>query len=289
MERDYKGYGMALASYVIWGVLPIYWKQLSYLGSLRLLSVRIMMTALCLIVFVHIQKNPLYLSYLKDSKIRLQLLVTSILIGLNWGIFVFAVGNGFVVQASLGYYINPLISMFLGIVLLKEHLSKAQKMAIGSALLGVVYLTLSYGTFPWISIVLAFSFGLYGFFKKTYQLDSLNSLAVEALYILPFVLIFIFRTDPRIWMGINGTLDYRFILIILAGIVTIVPLVLFAEGAKRIPLSAVGFLQYIAPTMMLVIGVMMYGESFTIHHGISFIFIWLGLVIYSVSLLKPRI
>lgn len=278
---------MTFVAYVMWGIIPIYWKQLTMIGTLDLLTIRIIVSAITLIIVVFIGKKVVFTTYLKDPKIRIKLIVSACLISINWGVFVYAINAGFVLQASLGYYINPLVTVFLGIFIMKERLSKSQYISIILALIGVIYLAIAYGEFPWISIVLAFSFGFYGLVKKLYQLDSINSLLVETLYSMPVMLIIMlfFGTDHS-WIQQIGANEIIFIL--LAGIITSVPLLLFSEGAKRIPLSAVGFLQYIAPTLMLLVGVILYNENFTSAHVISFSFIWLGLVIYTVSVFKKK-
>ncbi|GAA0178421.1 EamA family transporter RarD [Clostridium sediminicola] len=281
-KKKLSGYIYVFTSYLIWGILPIYWKQLSILSSVELLAIRIIMATVSFIAIVYITKNIHFIDYLKNKKTRLQLLLSSFFIAINWGVFIYAVNSGYVVQASLGYYINPLVSVFLGIFILKEKLSKIQYFAIFLALIGVLYMAISHGQFPWISLLLAFSFALYGLLKKLYQLDSLNSLLAEIIFLLPFMIFALAFGDERGQWVLSSSL-YEWIFILLAGVVTIVPLYLFSEGAKRIPLSAVGFLQYIEPTLMLTIGVLLYGEAFTLQHGISFGFIWLGLIIYSVS------
>lgn len=280
-----KGYVFTFVSYVIWGLLPMYWKQLKMIDAISLLTIRVVMTALTLLLVVAILKRPLFINYLKVGKTRRQLLVSGLFIGFNWGVFVYAININQLVQASLGYYINPLISIFLGIFFLKERLTISQYISIGFAFIGVLYLTLSYGVFPWISLIIAFSFAMYGLLKKVYQLDSLNSLLAEALFVLPVTSILMFRgSGVDVWMDqISG---YELVFVFLAGIVTTIPLILFAEGAKQIPLSSVGFLQYIAPTLMLFVGVVLYNEAFTIHHVIAFGLIWFGLVVYTYSIFK---
>lgn len=282
-QKKLGGYLETFSSYLLWGILPIYWKQLKSLGALDILAVRVIMSAITLAVFLYFTKNLKLIPYIKDKKIRKQLLLTAVLIALNWGIFVYAVNAGHMLEASLGYYMNPLVSVFLGIFVLKEKLTKSQYISIGFAFIGVLYMTVRYGRFPWIAIALAVSFGFYGLFKKTYQLDSMNSLLTETTFLAPFMLIaMMFEANPGQWIIHISLMEG--ILAVLSGIITVVPLVLFSEGAKRIPLSAVGFLQYVAPTMMLMIGVLMYGEVFKMDHVISFGFIWFGLIVYTVSI-----
>jgi len=288
MEKiSVKGYIMTFVAYVLWGVIPIYWKQLTSFHSFELISLRIMITVVTLLLFVIVAKQQEFICYIRDKKIRRQLMITALLIAVNWGVFVFAVNAGFMVQASLGYYMNPLFSVLLGIVVLKEKLSKVQYISLLFAFIGVVYLAVSYGKIPWIALILGSSFALYGLFKKTYHLNSINSLLVETIFLLPITIALVIYTQVNTpWM--SSIQSSEWFILCLAGIITAIPLILFSDGAKLIPLSAVGFLQYVAPTLMLLIGVVMYKEAFTMSHKISFLFIWSGLVIYSISLVKKR-
>ena len=188
-------------------------------------------------------------------------------------------------QASLGYYINPLISVLLGIVFLKEKLEKAKITAIVLASIGVAYMTFSLGEIPYISLILALSFGLYGFMKKKLLLDSYNSLLVETMFISLAAIVYSIYLLATGTTSIGGLSTLEIVLIIFSGVVTCLPLILFNEGAKRIPLSSLGFLQYLAPTMMLLVGVFLYGESFTKAHAVGFAFIWIGYFIYIFSLI----
>jgi chloramphenicol-sensitive protein RarD len=273
------GYSFAAIAYLIWGSLTIYWKQLPMLNAIELLTVRVLFSVVTLLIVVHLTKNTLYISYLKDRKTRNSLFVTALLIGTNWGVFVYAINSGHVLQTSLGYYIGPLISVFLGVVILKEKLNVNQYIAIGLALIGILYLILSYGVFPWIAIVIGSSFSMYGLFKKIYHLNSLNSLLVEAILLLPIMITLTIIVDSNVQSQIHTTGLYQWIFIVFAGAVTITPLIIFAEGAKRIPLNAIGFLQYITPTMFLLSGVLIFGETFTKYHAVSFGLIWSGIVV----------
>jgi chloramphenicol-sensitive protein RarD len=288
MDKQTKqGYLITFISYFFWGVIPIYWKQLKAFPPLELLSARIIVTAMTLMIVVMILKKNDLKTYWINPQIRRGLLFSSCLIGLNWGIFVYAVNAGYMVQASLGYYINPLLSVFFGIFIMRERLTKMQYLSLILALVGVLYMTLSYGKFPWIAIILALSFGLYGLLKKLYHLDSISSLLGETLVLLPIAfIVLIFSQSTSNWMQQVPLIQWLWMF--LAGLITAIPLLLFSEGAKRIPMSAIGFLQYIAPTLMLMIGVFGYNEKFTQEHMISFTFIWSGLLLYSLSLRKRK-
>ncbi len=230
------------------------------------------------------QKKVWYL--LRQKKTRNSLIVSSLLIGLNWGLFIYAVNSNQIVEASLGYYINPIVNVLLGMIVLNEKLDNLKYIAVIIASIAVIYLTIDYGKFPWIAILLACSFGLYGLTKKTAGIEAIPALAIETLILAPFALGYILY---KIWMG-NGALFTGSIstssYLILTGIVTTLPLYWFAKGAQRIPLSALGFMQYIGPTLMLIIGVLIYGEPFRYEQIVAFSLIWLALAMYTTSIIR---
>jgi chloramphenicol-sensitive protein RarD len=211
-----------------------------------------------------------------------------LLAGSNYFLFVWAVTSGHVVEASLGYYINPLVIVLLGIMILRERLTRIQLAALILAAAGVAVITVSHGTVPWVSLGLAFTFGLYGLIKKTNRFDAASSLLVEMATIAPVALIILVlyssRGDGAFLSGDPSTT----LLLVATGAITVVPLLLFGAGARRIPLSRVGFLQYIAPTLMLFIGTVLYDEPFTTTHAVSFGLIWLALGLYTASLVRRR-
>lgn len=278
-----RGTIMTAASFTLWGLLPGYWKMLSGVPALQIVGHRTVWT--CIFAFILIittRSMNLVREALSRRETRLLIFSGSLMIGTNWLIYIYAVNSGNIVQASLGYYINPLVSIILGMVVLREKLSGAQTAAFLLAASGVLYMTFAHGSFPWISITLAFSFALYGLVKKRTGVESITSLAIESLFLAPIAIpastgILSGQYDP---MG--GTL-LSAVLLVCGGMVTGLPLYLFSEGAKSIPLSRVGFLQYISPTLSLLIGVLIYGESFTAVHAVSFGFIWTGLLVYTIA------
>ncbi|NPV76430.1 MAG: EamA family transporter RarD, partial [Anaerolineae bacterium] len=210
-------------------------------------------------------------------------LVTGVLLALNWLIYVWAVNSGHVVEGSLGYFINPLLSVVLGLIFLREKLRPLQWLPVGLAAAGVVYLTLSYGAVPWVSLALALTFGLYGLMKKIAPLGSLHGLTLETALVLPPVLIYLLVVGNRgdgafLQAGLATTL-----LLIGCGVVTAVPLLFFALGARRVPLSTMGLLQYITPTIQFMTGVFLYHEPFNLDRAVGFAIIWLALIIFSVD------
>ncbi|MCD6323030.1 MAG: EamA family transporter RarD, partial [Clostridiales bacterium] len=211
----------------------------------------------------------------------------ALLLAINWTLYIYAIGIGDYTQASMGYYINPIVSILLGMIFLKEKLTKWQIAALTLVSIGVIYYIISQGEVPLIALTLAVTFGLYGLYKKTVGLESIQSLTMETAILFPLslvILFFIGTKDGFVFLN-AGILANMFI--IFTGIVTLGPLLLFAEGAKRIPLTRVGFLQYIAPSLMLVSGLIL-GNTFSIHQLICFIFIWMGLAVYTVSNIKKR-
>ncbi|KPL15394.1 transporter, partial [candidate division WOR_3 bacterium SM1_77] len=237
-------------------------------------------------IILIIRKRMFLRRLLMDAKSRRALILTGMLIRLNWFTYVYAVNSARIVEASMGYYINPLLSVVLGIVILKERLNLLQIIAFLLACGGVLYLTIDYGRFPWIALLLACAFGLYGLLKKTTQIESMSSLMIETMFLSPIALGIMFYqiSHGRVALfSISVSTDF---LLVLAGVITVLPLYWFAQGAKRIPLFSVGFLQYIAPTLMLVIGIFIYNETFTRAHLVSFGFIWIALVLYSLTLVR---
>ncbi|GLO67733.1 EamA family transporter RarD [Oceanobacillus kimchii] len=290
-----QGMILAFSAYLLWGFLPIYWKQIDTIEAGTILAHRIIWSCVFMILLVMVSgKWRAFVHTIKhmkqDRKKIISITLASIVITLNWFLFIFAVNGGHVLQASLGYYINPILSILLGLIILKEPSTKAQIFSFILAGAAVIYLTLGYGIFPWISIFLAASFAIYGFIKKTLDLSAMFGLTLETLVMTPFALLYIWLAPQAQGFSLNPILTVENLFLIGGGIVTAIPLLLFAAGARRIPLASVGFLQYVAPTVMFFLGVFLYKESFTTHHMITFLFIWLALAIYMYSLYKqlPR-
>ncbi|MDG5471075.1 EamA family transporter RarD [Jeotgalibacillus sp. ET6] len=287
-NEEKKGIFFAAFAYALWGLLPIYWKFLSDVSPDEILANRVFWSFWFMMVLLAATGNLRAfkvegLSLLKKKKRLLALFAASALISLNWFFYIWAVNTNQMVEASLGYYINPLVSVLLGVIVLKEVLSKAQVISFILALIGVLIITISYGVFPWIAFTLAFSFGLYGLVKKMIKVDPAIGLTLETLTIMPAALIymgFLFQnSSPALFAG-NWNID---LLLIGAGAATAVPLLFFAKGAQKIPLYMIGFLQYIAPTLTLILGIFIYNEPFTLIDLISFVFIWSSLTLFTFS------
>jgi len=288
MQSEKSGVLWAIGSFLIWGIMPIYWKSLEHVASIEIVVSRVVWAFILTLLAVLLMKNGRHLK--EDLKMLWGsqrdfwgLFAASVLISGNWFTYIWAVNHGYIVQTSLGYYMNPLVSVLLGIFFLKERLSGAQQIAYLLATTGVGILSFAYGTFPWLAFALAVTFAVYGLIKKQIKLDALRGLTIETLFIVPFALLY------YIWLFMDGQaqllqIDVKTdILLILTGAATALPLVMYAKGVQRIPLYMAGFLQYIAPTMMLIIGIFIYNEAFGRIEILSFAFIWLALLLFTMS------
>jgi chloramphenicol-sensitive protein RarD len=271
-----------LAAYLCWGFFPVYFKAVHLVPPLEMVAHRICWS-LAFLLLVTAWKGAWrdMLDLLARPKSLAALVVSTLLIATNWLVFIYAIGAGEVLQSSLGYFINPLVSVLLGFVFLGERLERVQWLSLALAAAGVIYLAVSYGSMPWISLLLAASFGLYGLIRKSLHVEPLVGLTVETLLLAPFALIYLLRlhdTGAGVFLASSARLD---LLIAMAGIITAIPLLLFAAAAKRLRLATVGFLQYITPTLHFLLAVAVYGENFTHTHLVSFLLIWTGLALYS--------
>lgn len=268
----------------MWGLLAAYWKVLKAVPPIEILSHRILWSLVFLACLLTFQKNwGAVRVVLADRAALGHYALSSCLLSVNWLTYIYGVNSGHIVEASLGYYINPLVSVLLGVVVLKERLRRAQAIAVVLAALGVAYLTWRIGRLPWIALVLAFSFGFYGLAKKRMKADAVTGLTLEtAMVALPALLFVAFRE----WSGTGslstGDLTTR-TLLLLAGVITAVPLLLFAKAVRAVNLSTMGILQYMSPTCGLVLGVFVYNEPFGPDQWAGFGPIWLGLALYTVE------
>lgn len=275
-------------SYFLWGILPLYWKMVENVSAEEILAHRVFWSFLFMIGLLTFNKEWKNIKVaskriIQKPKLLLSLVLSSLLISLNWFVYIWSVNNGHIIETSLGYYINPLISVILGMIFFKERLNLWQKLSFVVAAIGVVLMTLHYGKFPWVALTLALSFGLYGLTKKMTKLSSSVGLTFETMVVTPIAGYYL------VMLGSSGKSEFfsfalsTTLLLIGAGIVTAVPLLLFASGAQRIPLFMVGVLQYIAPTITLIIGVILFNEPFTNIEVITFSFIWCALLLFTLS------
>lgn len=289
-NEQFMGGLAALGAYFLWGVMPIYWKLIVGASSEEVLAHRIIWSFVFMVIILLVTKNmkPLAADIIEliSARKRLYIIIgASLVITLNWYIFIWSVDHGHVVQASLGYYINPLVSVLLGIIFLKEKLSMWQLVSFFLALVGVLMMTIQAGVFPWISLSLALSFGLYGLLKKVVHLRAMTGLTIETAIVTPLALIYLLIFDPS-GEPFHTSTPGLALLLAGAGIVTAIPLLLFAVGANRISLTMIGFFQYIAPTLMLILGTLVYHEPFDREHLLSFFMIWVSLILFTLSKTK---
>jgi chloramphenicol-sensitive protein RarD len=272
----------ATSAFVAWGIIPIFWKQMAYVPPIEIVMHRIVWTLLfATVTILALGKWPLLKQALTTRRTIQALTVSALLIGMNWGLFIWAVNVGRIAETSLGYYINPLVNFALGTLLLGERVSRIQLIAIALAGVGVLNQAIAVGVVPWVSLTLAVSFGLYGLIRKQVAVESLIGLTIEAIVLTPIAvcyLVTISAAGTGLFLTHDRTTD---VLLVLAGPMTAVPLLLFAAGVRRIKLSTMGFLQYLAPTISLVLAVVVYGEPFTSAHVVTFGFIWLALALIS--------
>ncbi|WP_049326422.1 EamA family transporter RarD [Staphylococcus capitis] len=288
MTSEYKkGIFFALGAYVLWGILPIYWELIDHIGAFEILAFRIIFSMIFMILLLVVWRKQRE-AFLRDVNqlfthpVQLvAIIVAGYVITINWGTFIWAVTNGHVLQSSLGYYINPLVSIVLALIFLKERFNKFEWLAIIFALIGVLYMTIKIGEFPFVSIMLALSFGLYGLLKKIVHIDAISSIAIECIVTAPAGIIYVIY----LWQQHHMTFGFNMssFWLVFSGAVTAIPLILFSAGAKRIPLSLTGFIQYVGPTIMFILGIFVFKEKFDVHQLITFIFIWIGIILYSIS------
>ena len=279
-----KGIWYAVGAYVSWGLLPIFWKALHQVSTLEILAHRIVWALLIAVALVTYRREWRGLSVaVRNRRTLLTYTASALLLTTNWFVYIWAVNAGHIVETSLGYFINPLVNVLLGVLFLRERLRRAQGLAVAVASGGVLYLTALHGSFPWIALTLALSFGLYGLLRKMAVLSSLEGFTLETLILVPPSLAYLIYRE---WAhaGAFGHLGAATdALLICAGLVTAVPLLLFAAGARRIQLTTLGILQYIAPTLQFAIGVAIYGEPLSPQRLIGFALIWMALAIYSLD------
>lgn len=277
-----KGIWNALGAYVLWGLLPVYWKWLKAVPAPQLLSHRIVWSCLSLLVVILIwRQGQSFRAKILNAKVLGIYLIAALLIGFNWLTYVWAVNAGYIIETSLGYFINPLFSVLLGVIFFRERLRIGQWLALTLAASGVIYLAVLYGSLPWIALTLTFTFGLYGLVKKIAPLNSLEGLTLET------GILFLPALGYLIYNELSGQGAFRHggtatdLLLIGAGVATTIPLLLFANAARSIPLSLVGIMQYLAPTLQFLLGVFVYQEPFSPTQLIGFGIIWVALLLFA--------
>lgn len=279
----------ALGAFFIWGLLPIYWKTLDHVPALQITAHRLAWCCLWVVAVLMLTRGTRWWrALIARPRVMRNLTVSAGFIGINWFVYIWAVNSGHIVETSLGYFINPLVNVLFGVLLFAERLNPRQWSAVTIAAVGVAYMTIDHGRLPWIALTLAGSFGLYSVIRKVTDVDSVTGLAWESMVYLPFVSVWLF------WLASRGEGSFGQAglmtdgLLMLAGALTAVPLILFSFAARRVPLSTIGVLQYLAPTLQLGCGTLIYGEPFTRTEAIGFGCIWTALAIYTVDGLRTR-
>ena len=281
-----KGLLTALGCYVLWGLLPLYWALLHHVSPYNVLAQRIIWSGICMAIVVfgiHFGQFKKDFQFLKEQRSQIiLLLLAAVIISINWFTYIWAIANNHVMDTSLGYYINPLLNVVLGVILLKEVLTTPKKLSVIIATIGIALLTYQVGSLPLISMILAVTFGLYGAVKKKVLIHPFTSIAVEAWLLTPLALLYTTIFDTTSW-SYFGTDWYTALLLMGCGLTTAVPFILFSYGAQLLPLNLLGFLQYLAPTIIFLLSIFYFQESFDIPNIIAFSCIWIALAIYTMS------
>ncbi len=289
MSENRRGFLLGLAAYGMWGLFPLYWPLLEPAGAVEILAHRIFWSLAVMVVLVLAARRRRELrAVLASARTRSILAVAAVLIAVNWGTYIWGVNNHHVVETSLGYFINPLVTVLMGVVILGERLRRLQWFALGLALLAVLGLTVEYGRPPWVALVLAFSFGSYGLAKKKADTGAVESLTVETMVLAPVALGYL------LWLSSTGASNFtghgagHAVLIASAGIVTAIPLICFGGAATRVSMTTIGLLQYVTPTIQFAIGVFFYGEPMPALRWAGFAMVWVALAIFTMESLNHR-
>ena len=287
-ENNSAGIAFGLGAFIIWGLIPLFFKELSHVQAFELLGHRMIWSFIFLIFLLFFRRSVSQLikeigQVFRNKKLLLMLLFSALLISSNWLVFIWAIAHDKVVETSLGYFINPLMTITLGMVVLGEKLSRAKQLSVGLATLGVLYLVIEGGKFPWVALYLATSFALYGLVRKKTQIGSVIGLWVEMLVLLPGAVGYLIYLNLTELPKTVSHDDFTWFMLVISGAVTTIPLVLFTSAAQRLPLSTIGVLQYTAPTITLLLAVFLWNEPFTMTDTVAFGCIWGALVIYSLD------
>ncbi|MCY7401712.1 MAG: EamA family transporter RarD [Nocardioides sp.] len=289
MPDHRRGLMLGALAYVLWGLFPLYWTHLQPAGAVELLAHRVIWSVVVMaIIIVLWRRGPALIAVVRDRRTLLLLTVAAVVISVNWGGYIWGVNNGRVVETSLGYFINPLVTVLMGVFVLGEKLRRLQWCAMAVAFTAVVVLALDYGRVPWIALVLAFSFGTYGLAKKQANTGPVESLTFETLVLAPVAAAYV------AWLIASGQSNFgshggsHAALIMTSGLITAIPLMLFGAAAIRVSMVSMGLLQYLAPTIQFVLGVFYFGEDMPPGRLVGFALVWLALVVFTVEALNHR-
>lgn len=287
VNQHRRGIAYGLAAYGLWGLVPIYWPLMAAASPVEILAHRIVWSLVLAVLLLLVLRKRGWWRSVATPRILGLLTLAAALIALNWGLYIWAVNSGHVVEAALGYYINPIVSVLIGVLVLRERLVAGQWVAIGLAVIAVIVLAVGHGQLPWVALTLALSFGIYGLLKKQVNGGALETMTVESAVLTPAAIGYL------IWLQATGALVFSHqggaaltALLISTGLVTLTPLLLFAAAATRLPLSTVGLLQYITPTAQFLLGVFYFGETMSASRWIGFGLVWAALVVLTVTGLR---
>lgn len=281
-----KGTLFILSCYVLWGLLPVYWKQLSSIDSIYVLASRILWSfVFCMIIILYKKNLKAVKAVLKDKKEFLTLALAGVMVTINWGLYIIVIHSGHILEGSLAYYMNPIMAIVIGFIVFKERLITIQWLSVLIAAIGVGYSIIAYGKVPIFALAIGGSFAIYGALKKKINCDSDVALFIETLSVLPVAIgIIIWKTTSGS-VNIEALSGLELLLLPLSGAITSIPLLFFAEGMKTTTLTTSGILMYVNPTLQLLVGVLIYGEEFTRANLITFVFVWLALILYLSSII----
>ena len=275
------------SAYLLWGLFPLYWPLLRPATALEILAHRVLWSLLVVVLLLVVTKRSAQvLAALRDRRRAGQLALAAVVIAVNWGTYIYGVSSGRVVETSLGYFVNPIVTVLLGVLVLGERLRPVQWTAMGAAFVAVVVLTVENGSPPWIALILAFSFGTYGLLKKTAGVGAVEALAIETGVLLPVAAAYV------VVLGVTGASTFgsqgpgHAVLLAAAGIVTAVPLLLFGASVSRVPLSTLGVLQYLAPTLQFLLGVTLFDEPLPLGKLVGFVLVWIGVALFTTDLIR---
>lgn len=289
MPESRKGLLLGVSAYLLWGLFPLYWPLLEPAGALEILAHRVLWSSVTMGLLVVLLRRTTHLrAFLRSPRLLALLALSAVTVTSNWALYIWGVNNGRVVETSLGYFINPLVTVLMGVVLLGERLRRVQWVAMGVGLLAVVVLTLDYGRLPWIALALAVSFGTYGLAKKTADVGAVEGLAFETMLVAPLALAYVG------WLVASGASTFategsgHAALLVTTGLVTAVPLICFGAAATRIPMVTIGLLQYLAPVLQFGFGVFYFGEDMPAGRWAGFALVWVALTIFTWEALRHR-
>ena len=278
-----------LGCYILWGLLPIFWKLLANVDSVYVLAQRVLFSCIFCLAIILLKKNGSSVKNILKSKTeRRRYFVCGILISINWGVYILTIAMGKILESSLAYYMNPLFSVVIGALIFKEKLSAVQWVSVGLALVGVMISVIAYGNVPYLAIIIGLSFALYGAMKKTIKAESEVSICMETMSVLPLALAFIVYAQLSGYTTFSSLSNAEMLLLAASGAVTSIPLMLFAKGIRKTSITTSGILMYINPTLQLLVGVLIYNEVFTKMNAITFAFVWAAVILFVLDSLNKH-